>query len=92
MDMVANFCDGWPVAASDVSSEDWHMTKDEMHTAILQLGKAARLEANRLDEAFLKEADPRAVEGGHHDHEAAGWRKLARALTAAADQCSNIED
>lgn len=57
--------------------------------ATRDLAKLYREEANKLNTEWLKQADPRAIEGGDSCNEAAVLRLLARDLDA---QASEIED
>lgn len=55
-----------------------------LYKKTLELAKEFRTEADALDEAFLKRADPRAVQGGAICEEASEARKISRQLKELA--------
>jgi hypothetical protein len=67
------------------------VTADGMSKTIRQMAQTAKFKADEADEAFLKHADPRAVQGGAIDEEASEWRKLSALLMAAAAHASKME-
>lgn len=54
-----------------------------------RLGRALKAQADALDAAWLKTADPRAVQGGAICEEASGYRDLAR---TAYRLCTQIQE
>lgn len=55
-----------------------------LQSEIIKLAKQARDHANALDKNWLKDADPRAVEGGDVCEEAQHYREINRRLLALA--------
>lgn len=51
--------------------------RDVIFDTAVNLFRMLKRKADALDEAFLKNADPRAVQGGAICEEASEWRELA---------------
>jgi hypothetical protein len=56
----------------------------KLYTQTLDLARAFSAEAKALEDAFLKRADPRAVQGGDRCEHAAMARTFARSLRELA--------
>lgn len=60
------------------------MMPSSLYAKTMELAKAFRTTADALEEAFLKRADARAVQGGAICEEASEARKIARQLKELA--------
>jgi hypothetical protein len=68
------------------------ITPAGMADEIRKMAKTAKMKADMADEAFLKRADPRAVQGGAIDEVASQWRELSGLLFAASRFAARVED
>lgn len=78
---------GWPFAIEGDQQQELIMSI--LYDKTLELSNAFRREAKALDDAFLKTADARAVQGGAICEEANNARTIARQLRELA---CHVED
>lgn len=60
------------------------ITGDGISQILRQVAATCRVKADVLDEAFLRHADPRAVQGGAICEDANEWRQLSTQLKRLA--------
>ena len=59
------------------------ITAEGLAKTIKDLARTVASKADDMDTAFLKHADPRAIQGGAIDEDAEIWRELSRLLYTA---------
>jgi hypothetical protein len=60
------------------------LTPEQIKGNLVVLARACRCHSEELDVAFVKRADPRAIQGGAIDEEAHQWRQYGREIMAIA--------
>lgn len=68
------------------------ITGDGIAHILQQIAGTCRVKADALDEAFLKRADPRAVQGGAICEDASEWRQLSTQLKRLALGAKELAD